>query len=39
MDYTILILVLPVLSFLVLGLTCMFMNHRVLWFIVSVSLL
>ena len=29
MDYTILILVLPVLSFLVLGLTGMFMKHRV----------
>ena len=39
MDYTILILVLPVLSFLVLGLTGMFMKHRVAGFIGTASLL
>lgn len=39
MDYTILILVLPVLSFLVLGLTGMFMKHRVAWLIGTASLL
>lgn len=39
MDYTILILVLPVLSFLVLGLTGMFMKHRVAGLIGTVSLL
>lgn len=39
MDYTILILVLPVLSFLVLGLTGMFMKHRVAGLIGTASLL
>lgn len=39
MDYTILILVLPVLSFLVLGLTGMFMKHRVAGLIGTSSLL
>lgn len=39
MDYTILILVLPVLSFLVLGLTGMFMKHRVAGLIGIASLL
>ena len=39
MDYTILILVLPVLSFLVLGLTGMFMKHRVARLIGTASLL
>ena len=39
MDYTILILVLPVLSFLVLGLTGMFMKRRVAGLIGTASLL
>lgn len=39
MDYTILILVLPVLSFLVLGLTGMFIKHRVAGLIGTASLL
>ncbi len=39
MDYTILILVLPVLSFLVLGLTGMFMKYRVAGLIGTASLL
>ena len=39
MDYTILILVLPVVSFLVLGLTGMFMKHRVAGLIGTASLL
>lgn len=39
MDYTILILVFPVLSFLVLGLTGMFMKHRVAGLIGTASLL
>ena len=39
MDYTILILVLPVLSFLVLGLIGMFMKHRVAGLIGTASLL
>lgn len=39
MDYTILILVLPVLSFLILGLTGMFMKHRVAGLIGTASLL
>ena len=39
MDNTILILVLPVLSFLVLGLTGMFMKHRVAGLIGTASLL
>ena len=39
MDYTILILVLPVLSFLVLGLAGMFMKHRVAGLIGTASLL
>ena len=39
MDYTILILVLPVLSFLVLGLRGMFMKHRVAALIGTASLL
>ena len=39
MDYTILILVLPVLSFLVLGLTGMFMKHRVAGLIGTASLM
>ena len=39
MDYTILILVLQVLSFLVLGLTGMFMKHRVARLIGTASLL
>ena len=39
MDYPILILVLPVLSFLVLGLTGMFMKHRVAGLIGTASLL
>ncbi len=39
MEYTILILVLPVLSFLILGLTGMFMKHRVAGLIGTASLL
>lgn len=38
MEYTILILALPVLSFLILGLTGMFMKHRVAGLIGTLSL-
>ena len=38
MEYTILILALPVLSFLILGLTGMYMKHRVAGLIGTLSL-